>query len=379
MNHSNIKTIIRSITPPIIIRVCQNLVYLLRWNEDFKAWWKKFSSDENLPSDLKLMVDYFITTPSFKSSSKYWHYLNRKNIQQLLDYGYENFKQTIARNYFLWREDSKSLYVRDLLNKIDGVSINLPVKEVQRKHMFFTREESILYNQNTVLLLNYVEKIGEGRYINILEETLEGNPPFLIYKGKRVTQDILNSILEYRSLVKGCNLSKISSILELGAGSGRTASCLLKLLSNVKYVVVDIPPALYISQTYLSNIFNDRKIFSFRSFESFKKIEEEFKEADIVFLMPDQLYLLPDKSIDLFLAINCLHEMKKEQVESYFSSVDRLAKYFYFKAWQKSVVPFDNIVHSSENYPVRQNWNQVYKRACEVPVTYFEAFYEIKN
>jgi hypothetical protein len=34
--------------------------------------------------------------------SKYWEELNRKNLQQLADSKYENFKRTIARNYFTW-------------------------------------------------------------------------------------------------------------------------------------------------------------------------------------------------------------------------------------------------------------------------------------
>jgi len=34
--------------------------------------------------------------------SKYWVALNKKNMEQLEKYGYDNFKRTIALNYFTW-------------------------------------------------------------------------------------------------------------------------------------------------------------------------------------------------------------------------------------------------------------------------------------
>jgi len=93
--------------------------------------------------------------------------------------------------------------------------------------------------------------------------------------------------------------------------------------------------------------------------------------------MPDQLYLLPDKATNLFLAIDCLHEMKKDQINLFFNQVDRLASFFYFKCWNETEVPFDKISHKQDDYPVKKNWIQVYKQNCTVPSTYFEAFYQI--
>ena len=34
--------------------------------------------------------------------SLYWEALNEKNLQQLADSRYQNFKRTVARNYFTW-------------------------------------------------------------------------------------------------------------------------------------------------------------------------------------------------------------------------------------------------------------------------------------
>lgn len=324
------------------------------------------------------MVEYFIRTPLFRASSKYWNRLNQKNIEQLSDFGYANFKQTVARNYFTFVGGLDTPYTHTLLTYANDIIVDVPMKEMLKKHPLFTLEESVMYNIITLLLFDYVTSRGGDRYIEMLEEPLEGNPPCLDLHGKRISQDVLNALLEYLSVSRGCDLEQTSRILELGAGSGRTSYCFLTLLPHVKYVIVDIPPALYISQTYLSHLFPEKKIFHFRPFDSFEAVAKEFHEADLVFFMNDQLALLPDKTIDLFLAIDCLHEMKREQVDHYFDQVERLAYHFYFKCWQQTTVRFDNITYSSDDYPIKSTWNEVYKQACDVPAAYFEAFYDIQ-
>jgi hypothetical protein len=116
----------------------------------------------------------------------------------------------------------------------------------------------------------------------------------------------------------------------------------------------------------------------FRPFETFEDIAQEYSNADIVFLMPDQLKKLPDKSSSLFLAIDCLHEMKLDIIAYYFTEADRLSSYMYFKCWEATtLVPFDNITYSSESYPVPSSWNQLFKKPCEIPSGFFHALYKI--
>ena len=142
-------------------------------------------------------------------------------------------------------------------------------------------------------------------------------------------------------------------------------------------MIVDFPPALYICQKYLSEVFPEKKVMHFRPFENFEEISDEYSQADVVFLTPDQLKNLPNKSSDLFLAIDCLHEMKPDIIAYYFKEADRLSSYMYFKCWQKTVVPYDNLHYSSESYPVPSTWTQLFKQPCVVPSDFFHAFYKI--
>ncbi len=291
--------------------------------------------------------------------------------------GIRILKQTVACNYFTWLVESQHEYSRNLWQDLSFLQI-IPPKELSKKHAFFTQEQSYQYNCTTALLYNYLFKNNAAPYLAALDEPFFGNPPSININGKLISQDVLNSLLEYLSMAWHHDISNISTVLEVGAGSGRTAHCFLKLMNNIKYIIVDIPPALFLSQTYLSEVFPNRKVFKFRPFDSFEDVKSEFLSSDIIFMTPDQMLKLPGKSIDLFVAIDCLHEMKREEVQLYFDEADRLASLFYFKCWNKTVVPFDNVSHTINSYPVPSSWEEIFKDNCYVPSTFFHAFYEVR-
>jgi hypothetical protein len=147
-----------------------------------------------------------------------------------------------------------------------------------------------------------------------------------------------------------------------------------------KYIVIDIPPALYVSQEYLSSVFPDKKVFAFRCFDLFEEIEREFYDADIVFMLPHQAAILPDKCIDLFINISSLHEMQMQQIKEYFNLIDKLTKgHFYTKQWIDSENFIDGIVINKNDYPVPRNWQELYSRPAKVQVDFFEAMYSITS
>lgn len=348
-------------------------------NDEFAVWWKGYRDTKGIPHELREMEDYFVSSGLLlQHSSNYWNHLNQKNIQQITTSGYQNFKQTVSQNYFTWVVSIDHPYASNLKKLVPRRKEKLPSSEINKVHPFFGKAESILYNQITEYFINYILKIGMSAKLNLVEEPLIGNPAYVTFKGKRVSQDILNSLLEYNAVDKHCKLSKVKTILEVGAGSGRTAFCFMTLLPKVKYIIVDFPPALYVSQTYLRDVFPNRKVMHFRPFNTFSDISAEFSKADLVFLTPDQIEKLPDGSVDLFLAIDCLHEMKPQSIDRYFAQADRLSSFMYYKCWQKTTVPYDGVFYSAESYPVRPNWMKKFVEPCVVPSDFFHALYQIK-
>jgi putative sugar O-methyltransferase len=335
----------------------------------------------NLDPRLREMLDEF---PKFRQEilpSKYWAQLNKKNLRQISDSSYENFKRTVARNYFTFIVKPSNHQIRFLMRSLPfGQALLIFFKAFfAPRHELFKWYQSIYYNLLTALLWAYVRENDPDGLLERLSEPLEGNPPRM-YQGKRlISQDLANSFLEYRSVMTAdIETDAIKTIMELGSGYGRTAYVYLTLNPACRYLLVDIPPALYICERYLSGLFRDRKVFSFRAFERYEDIREEYENADIVFLMPHQLELLPDKSVDLFINISSLHEMRLDQIRYYFRTMARLTrKYFYTKQWKTTTIPYENVVIRQSDYPVDESWRQVYARECKVQELFFEALYDL--
>jgi putative sugar O-methyltransferase len=315
--------------------------------------------------------------------SKDWVELNKMNVAQLQKHGYENFKRTIALNYFTFvRVLPWDSQFRFLLRR-------LPVREslaclkkslLTRKHDYFSvfsRIQSLLYNFLTFASWAYTRGAVSDSALLALREPEDGNPPETRdSSGALVSQDLANSILEVSAM--GPTLAPRSIVLELGAGYGRDAYVILATNPGIKYVIVDIPPALWVAETYLSRQFPNRRIFRYREFASFKDVEHEFNESDIAFFLSTQITSLPDGIADLAVNISSLHEMRPEQIAFYFSQFDRLLKgggRFYFKEWKRGALPFENIVIRQEDYPIPVSWNCELSRDAPIQTRFFEARY----
>lgn len=313
--------------------------------------------------------------------SRYWVELNRKNLDQLQTSGYENFKRTIALNYFTWMVGPEDAQFRFLRGRLPAVTVALDAARalLGRRHDLFDRKQSWNYNFLTQLLWSYAQTQDKERILDRLDEPLEGNPPRVYRRGKLISQDLANSALEYQAIMDaGIERHNIRTVMELGAGYGRTAFTFLTLHPDIRYLVVDIPPALFVAERYLSSQFKDRRIFRYREFIDYSAVREEVERAEIAFFLPNQLPLLPTRMADLFINISSLHEMRQEQIEYYFEQIQRLTRrYFYFKQWKVSNIPYENIVIREEDYPIPAEWSAVYRRECAVQTYFFEALFRV--
>jgi putative sugar O-methyltransferase len=262
--------------------------------------------------------------------SKFWEALNAKNLQQLEARGLANIKQTVAQNYFTWvigHTDQQFRYLarhtnllawpailRGIFNHNPSFPLN---RSQQRELMIFTR-----------MLWKFTERIDSEHLLTFIDEPVEGNPFRIFLNGKLISQDLANSVLEYYSICEHFKASatRKNTICELGAGYGRNAYVFMRALPNCKYIVIDIPPALYVSQHYLTSVFGGKNIFTFRPFDRFSDVEKEFNDADIAFLLPHQAEMLPEKGVDLFINISSLHEMMIDQIHAYFKLIEKLTR-----------------------------------------------------
>jgi len=310
-------------------------------------------------------------------------------MKQLQEDGYENFKRTLSLRYFNFIPLPTDVQFKNLIRYwmrhptfqifASKYKDTFPFKFSRIKSFLAKLFVPIVYKLFVSMLWEYTKTVDKENLLKKIEEPLEGNPLRVYYKNRLISQDVCNSILEYYSIMNQIpsSIKGNLSIAELGAGYGRVAFIFLKTL-KCKYVIFDIPPALYVAQRYLGSIFPELKIFNFRGFGSYAEIKPEYEDADLCFFTPDQLELLPEPQFNLLLNISSLHEMRMDQISNYFSLIDSYTHgYFYTKQWSKSVNRPDGIIISYEDYPVPPSWKPIFSRKHPIQSLFFEALYEV--
>lgn len=375
--NENIKTSIKKICPPILFDIKNSFNSIGLSKNEFSKWWKDFKSKDKFDPALIEMVDNFIISKDFFNTSDFWLLICRRNLEDLAEYGIENFKQVISAKVYWGEKTMDAPQIVPLYSSAKNLNIDVNLSEVFREHKFYDQKQSIQLNISNIMLLNWLIKNNYNDLLDNLEEHSFGNPVFLNYKDKKLSQDVMNSVIEYRAITEHLSLEEGDVIIEVGGGSGRTAACILSLNQKCKYIMADIPPALFLAKENLKNKFKDKIIFHPPLFENFQEIKDQFDQADIIFLFPEQLKKLPPKIAKLCIAIDCLHEMTMDNINYYFNLFDTLGNYFYFKCQLKQWAKTTKKQLTMNSYPIMSNWDKAFHDPCVVPGSYFHALYLI--
>ena len=334
--------------------------------------------NRSLTSILRPMTADMESAPEIVQPSKYWIDLNRRHAERMAS-GIENFKRTLAKDYFTWmRVLPWDPQIRYLLAQLPFPAIARAILGTFRpfKHPHIPVLEGWALNFLTRLVWQYAERVAP-KEIAALDEPALGNPPRIIQAGQLISQDLANSILEFQSF------SDVASgaICELGGGYGRNAYVTSKLGNPDQYMMVDIAPALGLAQLYLTSVFPKKKHFEYRPFTDFDAVREDLAASDFAYLLPHQLAHLPNDSVDLFINISSLHEMRPDQIAHYIREIRRLVRpggHFYLKAWKESHIPFENIIVREDDYPLG-GWRTVYRRTPRIQTAFFETLLQKRS
>jgi putative sugar O-methyltransferase len=331
------------------------------------------------------MNNILVKGPIEVQPSKYWLELNKIDQKELEKFGFENFKRNIVRHYFTpITKHPLDMQIKFLLKNVNPIKVCwyflLAISRPKHKLLGFV--ESINYNFRTLLIWEYAKNNDRKNYLALLNEPLFGNPPRIYYQGRLISNDLANTLLEFYATEDYVKKDKKYLICEIGPGYGRNAFVHLTLQNNVQYILVDIPPALFVAEKYLTEVFPGKKIFKFRDFNSFSQIKEEFENSDICFLLSSQLQSLPESYIDMFVNISSFHEMRMAQIKYYFREMERILKkggLLYMKEWIKSQIPFENVTISYKDYPFHELWKKIFFRRAKIQTEFFEALYKLEK
>jgi len=368
-----------SIIPPLLSYFYKRLPLY-----NLKRFWLKSRSNLNLDNELIKMIDYFIQSKSYKLMSNHWHYDNIKNISQIIDSDLQNYSTTIARNYYTW-VDIYDVHVEQAMFNAQEIlssnKINIYKKQINMSYV-----DSMKYNNLTYLLYLNLEKLNLLDKLNFLSDEgyLSYNDPFININGHKISQDKVNSILDYNNINDFSSLSNKKSILEIGAGSGRTSQAILTFNDNTKYTICDIPPALYLSYDRLKKVFKNKKIGLLYNLNE-NEINNQINNYDISFIMPHQLDSIKSMKYDLTIGINCFHEMDKETIRKYFFNINNISKLFYFTVWKKTFtrhsglfdITSNKLDYFSNDYKIPKNWIKSYENELIFPSCFISAGFKI--
>ena len=355
-------------------------------NVNFKSFWIEMNK-KKIDKDLIEVIDFFINSKSYNSVSRIWHINNIRHINQINEIGIESFASTVALDYFTFTDFDDQI-IKNLITKFDKDNKISSITNIDifKKYKNLGYSHSINHNIVLNLLYSYLKYYGDVALLEIYRNNnyLIDQSPYIEIDNIKINHDRINSALEYVKIKNILDKYEDNiNIVEIGAGAGRlTETILAHQKKKIKYFVVDIPPALYINFLRVKKNFSNKKIGIALNINTVSELMNYCKDKDILFLMPHQLEMLKDININLFVAIDCLHEMDKKSIKYYMDNIDRLGEYFYFKVLNETYVPysFKNYLSASDkkSYYIRQNWNEIFKDECVFPSNYFEFAYKIK-
>lgn len=304
---------------------------------------------------------------SIAQSSRFWTNLNEQHREELDQFGIEEFKRHQALKYFTWRWHSELLRESEQLRFLARATRPLdwfraaitPADLSDRawRGVDWTRTNRWLYTLATRVIWEYAGR-HDAASVQMLAEPHFGNPLPVRWRGRLISQDLSNTALEVAAMVRALGGRSPSTILEVGAGYGRTAHALLNVFPNADYVIVDIEPARSISEYYLSKLFpRDR----------------------VRHLTPGEIGKIKDGEVDLVVSISSLHEMTRAQVKDYLTVFDRVAGdgVVYLKQWTDWFNPDDKIRMKFDEYPIPERWRKVFSEKAPIQTSFTQGAWDV--
>lgn len=174
---------------------------------------------------------------------------------------------------------------------------------------YSSKTHGILFLKN--LIFQMADTLGRSN-LSILENI----PNRQVGGGLTLTYDNITFDLDYLLAVEEIiflkeYLKDIRSILEIGAGYGRTCHAILSIFPNIQeYNIIDLPSMLNLSQAYLEKV----------------SIKDNFHKIKF-----NPISNLENIKCDLAINIDSMQEMSLKTVEAYLSFIDKNGKMFYSK------------------------------------------------
>ncbi len=347
--------------------------------------------DLEFQSRVAAMTEELSQADSLFRPAKFWELVNESNNNFLDRDGFANFKRTINGNYFNWVPHSfndnqiRNLFLWWARNpNPTPLMLEMPADGYFRlwsghSEVLESEERRSVYKFFVGLLWAFAASNDPKKLTGQLSEPALGNPLPITLQGRLISQDLANSIREF--YVSNAAIETVSrpTIAELGAGYGRLGY-VFAAARPCRYLIFDIPPALAVSERYLSIVYPDKRVFRFRHFDTFDEVQSEIDNCDFGFFTSSQLALFPSAYFDLAISISALHEMYLQQVTNYLRLFSRKTKNgIYLKNWKTAKNPWNDTVIDDSAYNPGGDWQVSVNREDLVQNLFMEKLFVRKG
>jgi putative sugar O-methyltransferase len=314
----------------------------------------------------------------------FWEELIDVNLEMLRTHGIANFKRTIANNYYQWLTTSLNdpQMQRAIRRWLEHPSLAPFVNRLEeRPSGLRTTISEGTFDMSSAAASRYKFFAGalwetarrEDRLglTDRLTEPALGNPIRFRQRGRLVSQDLANSIIECNYLARSGALRPGCRVAELGAGYGRLAYVFSEACP-LTYCIFDVPPALGVAQWYLTELFGADRTVPYMPGEDFRAVESRLKPGTIAFFTPNQLAMFPDGWFDCTQTISTLPEMPVEQSQHYLQLLSaKSRRALFLKQWKQWPNPADDVELTEDSYSLPDPWRLAARRADPIQPAFF--------
>lgn len=352
--------------------------------------------DKKVIGDIQEIVADYEKSLQDDASLQFWKSLGEKHASLIRESGFENFKRTINFEYSQWGvtsyRDAKTRHLfRNLLrgkslpfggfkasydrHDLDHIrwpdAIDPQTGKALRGSNDDARAGMGAYTFYCGLLWQYAVKHDALGCLKKIREPAVGHPLPIRYGGELISQDLALSSLELNHIASTVPMEKVRRVLEIGAGYGRFAFPYASLYPNVEYWILDIPPALAISQNYLGTVFGKEAVSPYIERRS-GGTPRRFN-----FMLPTTLADIPDGYFDLVVNISSFDEMSTADVDRYLQAIDRVGSgWLYLQGHARSRKPGSR--YGLEEFPYGKSWRELFSHQHPVVPWFVEKIYKLK-
>lgn len=322
--------------------------------------------------------------PALYRPGDFWDGLIAANLEMLRNGGMANFKRTVSNNYYNWmvtslRDPQIQRAIRrwleqpglaPLLNRLEEQPAGLRTTDRAQPYSL-SRAASWRYKFFVGAAWETARAHDTWGLTDRLAEPEVGNPIRIRSRGRLISQDLANSIIEFMCVARSGAVAGGCRVAEIGAGYGRLAYVFAEACP-MSYCIFDIPPALAVAQEYLTSVLGSERIVPYTAGEDFGAVEPRLAPGRVAFFTPDQLEMFPDGWFDCTQTISTLPEMPAAQSRHYLSLMSAKSGHALFlKQWKRWRNEADDVELTEQQYAFPEPWRMVLRRGDPIQPAFF--------